>query len=498
MKVILLIRDGWGYRKSTVKNAICSANPKFHNYLIKNYPNILINASGEAVGLPKGFQGNSEVGHLTLGSGRIILQSLEKINQAINSQEFFSNKELLAAMNNTKEFGSTLHIMGLLQTQGVHSHIDHLKALIKMAKINGVKKLLIHCFTDGRDAPVNEGITHLKGIIKLLKKEKVGSIASISGRYYAMDRDKRWDRTKKAYDCIILGQASEFTNSAKALEAKYKMGETDEFVTPMKLKGYEGIKENDSIIFFNYRTDRPRQLTQAIIEPGFSGFERVYKKVFFVGMTNYYESKNFKAAYTYVEPKNLLGEIVSNKGLRQLRISETEKYAHVTFFFNGQLETPFIGEDRILIPSPKVATYDLEPKMSAPLIAEELVKNINQKEYDFIAVNLVNCDMVGHTGKTKAIITAVNAVDEATEKIVKAGLNKNYAIIVMADHGNAEDQTIKWKTSHTINPVPFILVANNMKNVILKNNTGLKDVAPTILKLLNINKPVDMTGEPIF
>jgi len=498
MKAILIIRDGWGYRKSESKNAIFSARPKFHNYLLKNYPNILIKASGEAVGLPKGFQGNSEVGHLTIGSGRIILQSMEKINQSIKSGDFYKNEELLKAIENAKINSSTLHIMGLFQTEGVHSHLDHLKALIRLAKEKGVKKLLIHCFTDGRDAPVNNGIIHLKEIIRLLKHAKLGSVATITGRYYAMDRDKRWDRTEKAYNNIMLGKGEEVSNLLDSLSEKYLADETDEFIKPMKIKGYEGVNDNDSMIFFNYRTDRPRQLTKSIIEPGFFEFEREKKKVYFVAMTNYYESKNLKYAYPDIKPKNILGQLISEAGLSQLRISETEKYAHVTYFMNGQIEPPFPKEERILIPSPKVATYDLKPEMSAPLIAEELVKNIRDKNYDFIAVNLVNCDMVGHTGKTPAIIRAVKAVDAAAEKIVNAGLEKNYAILVMADHGNAEDQTKKWKTSHTINPVPFILVSKEYKDVKLKPGKGLMDVAPTILKLLRIAKPKEMTGEAIF
>lgn len=498
MKTILIIRDGWGYRASKTKNAIRSANAKFHNYLIKNYPNTLIKASGEAVGLPKGYQGNSEVGHLTIGSGRIILQSMERINQEIKSGEFYKNEEFSKAINYVKNNNSTLHLMGLFQTQGVHSHLDHLKSLIKLAKKEGVKKLLIHCFTDGRDAPVNEGIKHLKEIVNILKNNNLGSVATITGRYYAMDRDKRWDRTKKAYDNIILGEGKEFTDSVKALKEEYELKQTDEFIKPMRLKGYSGINDFDSMIFFNYRTDRPRQLSQAIIEPDFKEFSRVKKNIYFVSMTDYYDSKFLKYAYPEIKPTSLLGQIISNKNLSQLRISETEKYAHVTYFMNGQIEKAFRGEDRILIQSPKVATYDLQPEMSAPLIADELVKNIKEKDYDFIAVNLVNCDMVGHSGITPAIIKAVKAVDNATKLIVEAGLEKNYAIIVMADHGNAEDQTIKWRTSHTINPVPFILVSNKYKNVKLKKGKGLQDIAPTILKLMNINKPKEMTGESIF
>jgi 2,3-bisphosphoglycerate-independent phosphoglycerate mutase len=498
MKSILIIRDGWGYRKSKTKNAIAFANPVFHKYLLKNYPNTLINTSGEAVGLPKGYQGNSEVGHLTIGSGRIIIQSMERINKDIKSKNFYKNIELLKAINNVKKNNSTLHLMGLFQTQGVHSHLDHLKALIKLAKKEGVKKLLIHCFTDGRDAPVNEGIIHLKTIVKILKKNKIGSIATITGRYYAMDRDKRWNRTKKAYDNIMLGEGKKYENPIKALKKEYELNQTDEFIKPIKMKDYNGVNNNDSIIFFNYRTDRPRQLTKAIIEPNFKEFKTVKKNIYFVALTNYYNSKYLLHAYPEIRPNNILGEIISKAGLSQLRISETEKYAHVTYFMNGQKETPFKKEDRILIPSPKVATYDLKPEMSVSLIADELIKNINEKDYDFIAVNLVNCDMVGHTGITKAIIKAVKAVDLATENIVKAGLKKNYAILIIADHGNAEDQTIKWRTSHTINPVPCILVSNELKNVKLKKGKGLKDVAPTILKLLKINKSKEMTGESIF
>lgn len=498
MKAILIIRDGWGYRKSKEKNAIAAANPKFHNYLIKNYPNTLLKASGEAVGLPKGFQGNSEVGHLTIGSGRIILQSMERINKDIKSKDFFQNPELLKAIMNVKKNDSTLHLMGLFQTEGVHSHLDHLKALIILAKKNGVKKLLIHCFTDGRDAPVHNGIKHLGDIMKFLKNQNLGRIATITGRYYAMDRDKRWDRTKKAYDNVALGKGEEFDDLYKGLKKRHSLGETDEFINPMKIKGYEGFNENDSVIFFNYRTDRPRQLTQAIVEPSFGAFERIKKRVYFVAMTDYYKSDYLHAAYKELKPHNFLGQVVSEKGLKQLRISETEKYAHVTFFLNGQVETPFKGEDRILIPSPKVATYDLQPEMSAPLIAKELVKNIKEKDYDFIAVNLVNCDMVGHTGKTPAIIKGVKAVDKASSEIIQAAIEKDYAVLVIADHGNAEDQTTKWRTSHTTNPVPCILVMKGKEKIKLKSKKGLSDVAPTILKILGISKPHEMTGEPIF
>jgi 2,3-bisphosphoglycerate-independent phosphoglycerate mutase len=291
MKTIMIIRDGWGYRASAKNNAILSANPKFHKYLINNYPNTLLKASGEAVGLPKRFQGNSEVGHMTIGSGRIILQSLEKINKSIDSGDFFNNSELIKAMEISKKNDSCLHLMGLFQTEGVHSHLKHLEALIKVAKKRGVKKLLIHCFTDGRDAPVHNSLIYVKKIQELLKKTGIGRIATITGRYYAMDRDKRWERTKLAYENIMLGKGEEYENPLDAIKKKHRFGETDEFIKPMKLKGYDGIKDNDSIIFFNYRTDRTRQLSQAIIEPAFTGFERIKPKIYFVAMTKYYTSK---------------------------------------------------------------------------------------------------------------------------------------------------------------------------------------------------------------
>ncbi len=498
MKTIIIIRDGWGYRSQAANNAIHSAKPKFHKYLIENYPHTLIKASGEAVGLPKGFQGNSEVGHMTIGSGRIILQSLEKINKAIDSGDFFKNSELLKAMNIAKKNDSYLHLMGLFQTEGVHSHLSHLEALIKMAKKNGVKNLLIHCFTDGRDAPVNNSLIHVKKIQGLLKKEGIGLIATITGRYYAMDRDKRWERTKLAYENIVLGKGEEYENPIDAIKHKHESGETDEFIKPLKAKGYTGIKDNDSIIFFNYRTDRTRQLTQAIVEPKFSGFEREKTKANLTAMTKYYESKYLKYAFSDTELKNILGEVISKAGMSQLRISETEKYAHVTFFMNCQNEKPYPKEERVLIPSPKVATYDLAPEMSAPLIADELEKIIPAKDYDFITVNLVNCDMVGHTGKMSAIIKGVKAVDDATKKITIAGLNKGYAVLIFADHGNAEDQRPEWITSHTINPVPIILASEKYKNVKLKEGKGLCDIAPTVLKLLGLKKPKEMTGEALF
>lgn len=499
-KVILVIRDGWGYRKSSYKNAIKQAPTPNADKLMKDYPSTIIKASGEAVGLPNGYQGNSEVGHLTIGSGRIILQSLTRINKSIKNGSFFKNKAFLKAVSNCKKHDSSMHLMGLLQVEGVHAHKDHLFALLDLCKKEGLKDVYVHVFTDGRDAPPKDSPKHVRSLKKKIKKIGVGRIATISGRYYAMDRDKRWHRTKKAYDCIVKGEAKRsFKKPIKAIKEAYKRDETDEFIIPIKQEGYEGVKNKDSIIFYNYRTDRPRQLTKAIIRDDFKHFKRDKPDVFFVAMTEYYKD-DLRAAFKDIKVDKLLGEIIANQGLRQLRISETEKYAHVTFFFNGQVEEPYQNEDRILIPSPKVSTYDLKPEMSVYKITKQLTKEIEKDKYHLIVVNLVNGDMVGHTGVVKAIKKAVSDVDKCVGKIVKTGLANDYTLIVFADHGNAEDQREKWLTSHTINPVPCILVSNsnNLRNCKLRRNSGLKDIAPTALEILGIKKPKEMTGKSMI
>jgi 2,3-bisphosphoglycerate-independent phosphoglycerate mutase len=357
--------------------------------------------------------------------------------------------------------------------------------------------VLVHAITDGRDSQVTDGVKHTRKVAERLKELGFGSIATLSGRYYTMDRDKRWERTKLAYDCIARGQAAEeFDDAEKKLGECYARNETDEFIKPKKARGYGGMKEGDSVIFFNFRTDRPRQLTQAIVEKDFTGWERKPLKVHYVTMTQYYTPMNARAAFKEHLVKNILGEVVAKKGLKQLRISETEKYAHVTFFLNCQQEKPFECEDRVLISSPKVATYDLAPEMSAREVTARLVSEINSKKYDLIIANLVNCDMVGHTGVTEAIIKAVETVDECTGKIADAGLKNDYTLLVLADHGNAEDQTPKWRTSHTINPVPLILASNKkeLQKTKLKEGMGLSSIAPTALALLGIPKPEEMTG----
>lgn len=498
---VILIRDGWGYNKRKTENAEVQAHPKYTDYLMETYPNTLIHASGEAVGLPKGYQGNSEVGHMTIGSGRIIFQSMEKINHSIKTKEFFKNKSFIGAINNCKKNKTTLHLIGLLQAEGVHSHIDHLFALFDLCKKEKFENVLIHVITDGRDSPVTKSLEYIKKLNTKLNQLKFGKIATISGRYYAMDRDNRWDRTQKAYNCIVEGQSEiEFNDAQKSIKNSHNKKEFDEFIKPQKLKGYQGIKENDSIIFYNFRTDRTRQLTKAIIEKNFEGFKRIQKKVFFVAMTQFYTPINGNVAFEDTKLNNLLGEVLSNNGLNQLRISETEKYAHVTFFFNGQIETPYKNEDRILINSPKVATYDLKPEMSANEVTERLVQEIEKGNHDVFVVNIVNGDMIGHTGVWNACLSAVTTVDNCVEKIVKKTLEKKGIALIFADHGNIEDQSAKWKTSHTINPVQFILVSDDkkLKNVKLKKDKGLQDVAPTLLKLLNIPKPKEMTGESLF
>ncbi|NCD01226.1 2,3-bisphosphoglycerate-independent phosphoglycerate mutase [bacterium] len=495
--VILIIRDGWGYSPKKKNNYINLAKTPNEDYYLKNYPHGLLDASGQAVGLEKGYQGNSEVGHLTLGSGRIILQSMVKINKAIRTGEFFKNKALLKTIKDCKKNKSKLHLIGLLQDQGVHAHIDHLFALLDLCQKEDFKDVLIHVITDGRDAPTTESLKHLKRLERKLKDLGFGQIVTISGRYYAMDRDLRWSRTKKAYDCIVSGKGKEFVKVKEQIKACHKSSEFDEFIKPRRLKGYQGFSKDDGAIFFNFRTDRPRQLTKAIVEKNFKEFKRTLIPKNFTTMTQYYHPINAKVAFENINIDNILGQVVSKAGFKQLRISETEKYAHVTFFFNGQKEKPFKGESRALIPSPKVATYDLKPEMSAFKIAKRLVREINKEDYELVVVNLVNCDMVGHTGKARAITKAVEAVDCAQGKIVKSALEKGYTCLLLGDHGNAEDKNSNTATSHTTNPVPVILISKNEKlqKVKILKGFGLRDVAPTILKLMGIKIPKEMTGK---
>ena len=496
-KVILIIRDGWGYRKSKKNNALANSKTPFTNNLMKKYPNVLLTAHNGAVGLPQKYMGNSEVGHMTLGSGRIINQSLIRINQSIKDGSFFKKKEFLEVISKAKKRGGAVHIIGLIQEEGVHSHLDHLFALLNLCSRKKFHNVKLHLITDGRDSPTNKGMKYLDKIEKKIEKLGFGEILSISGRFYAMDRDKRWDRTRVAYETIALGKSNiEFEIPKETLKESYKNNLTDEFVIPRVKKGYMGISNKDSVIFFNYRTDRARQLTHAFSDSKFRHFIRKKINAHYVSMSEYYSP--IKTAVAFKEPfiKNNLGEIIAKNNLKQLRISETEKYAHVTFFFNSQIEKPNKGEDRIIIPSPKVRTYDLKPEMSVNKIVKNLCLEIKKNKYNLIITNLVNGDMVGHTANVPAIKKACNFVDTGLKKIVEAGIKQNYNILILADHGNAEDQRKGWETSHTINPVPFILISNDKLKI--KEHKGLQDIAPTILDLMEIKKPKEMTGNSLI
>lgn len=497
--VILIIRDGWGYNSRATGNFIKIAKTPNEEYYLKNYPHGLLAASGEAVGLEKGYQGNSEVGHLTLGSGRIIFQSMAQINRAIEKGDFFKNKAFLGVIDKCRRYKTSLHLIGLLQTQGVHAHLNHLLALLDLCRQRKFKDVLIHVITDGRDAPPTESLKHLRMLNQKIKELGFGRIVTVSGRYFAMDRDNRWDRTKEAYDSIVLGQAPEFIDALNYVKTSHQAGVTDEFIKPGKQARYSGLQKNDGMIFFNFRTDRPRQLTKALLDKKFSGFKRSLIPIHMATMTQYYEPLPATVAFPNISLDNLLGEVIARAGLKQLRISETEKYAHVTFFFNGQKEKANQDEDRILINSPKVATYDLQPEMSAPKIATRLSKEIKRGIYDFIVVNLVNCDMVGHTADKTAILKAIAAVDKAQGEIIRAALEKNYTCLVLADHGNAEDKSAKTMTSHTTNPVPLILISadSRLRKAKLKTGAGLKDIAPTILKIMGLKIPKEMSGKNI-
>lgn len=492
-KVILVIRDGWGYRRSKKNNALANSKTPFTDDLMKKYPNVLLAAHDGAVGLPREYMGNSEVGHMTLGSGRIVDQSLIRINKSIRDGSFFKKKEFLEAISSAKKKCGVIHIIGLTQEEGVHSHLNHLFALLDLCKKKNFQDVKLHLITDGRDSPVNKGMVYLRKIEKKIKTVGFGEIVSISGRFYAMDRDKRWARTKKAYMAVAEGKSKEeFLDAKKSLVKSYREKIWDEFVEPRVREGYSGISNKDSVIFFNYRTDRARQLTRALSENKFNHFDRKKINAHYVSMTEYYRPIKTAVAFREPEIRNNLGVVVSKAKGTQLRISETEKYAHVTFFFNSQIEKPNNGEDRIIIPSPKVRTYDLKPEMSVDKIASSLVKEIRGGGYDLIVTNLVNADMVGHTANVPAIKKACSAVDSALKKIVEVGKEHNYSILILADHGNAEDQRKGWETSHTVNPVPCILVTD--KKIRLKKNRGLRDVAPTILDLMELEKPKEMTG----
>ena len=506
--VVLMVLDGYGLNDRTEGNAIAMANTPVMDKLMKECPFQKGYASGLAVGLPDGQMGNSEVGHMNIGAGRIIYQDLTRITKDIEDGTFFKNEELLEAMENCKKNDSDLHLFGLLSDGGVHSHLSHVYGLLEMAKQQGVSKVYVHAFLDGRDTPPASA----KGFVETLENKMaeigVGKVASLSGRYYAMDRDNNWDRVEKAYDSLVTGDGIKAESATQALQESYDNGKTDEFVEPTVIckdgQPLSLVKANDSVIFFNFRPDRAREMTRAFCDDKFTGFERKtgFIPLTFVCFKDYDESiPNKKVAFKKENIKNTFGEFLANHGKKQLRLAETEKYAHVTFFFNGAVEQTNKGEDRILVKSPKVATYDLQPEMSAPEVCDKLVDAIKSGKYDVIIINFANPDMVGHTGVQAAAIKAVETVDECVGKAVAAIKEVNGQLFICADHGNAE-QLIDYETgepftAHTTNPVPFILV-NADPEYTLREGGCLADIAPTLIELMGMEQPKEMTGKSLL
>ena len=502
-----MVLDGYGLNDRTEGNAIALANTPVMDKLMKECPFVKGQASGLAVGLPDGQMGNSEVGHMNIGAGRIIYQDLTRITKAIEDGDFFENKALLAAMDNCKKNDSDLHLWGLLSDGGVHSHITHLYGLLEMAKKQGLSKVYVHAFLDGRDTPPASGKEFIEELEKKMKEIGVGKIASLSGRYYAMDRDNNWDRVQKAYDSLTKGEGVQAEDAVKAMEDSYAKDVTDEFVLPTVItengKPVSVVKENDSVIFFNFRPDRAREITRAFCDDDFKGFERAKRlDTTFVCFTEYDDTiQNKLVAFHKVLLHNTFGEYLAAHDMTQARIAETEKYAHVTFFFNGGVEEPNKGEDRILVKSPKVPTYDMQPEMSAPEVCEKLVEAIKSDKYDVIIINFANPDMVGHTGVEAAAIKAVETVDACVGKAVEAIKEVDGQLFICADHGNAE-QLVNYETgepwtAHTTNPVPFILVNADPKYT-LRENGCLADIVPTLIQLMGMEQPKEMTGESLL
>ena len=496
----LIIMDGFGLRKETDGNAVAAAATPVLDRLFAENAWTELQASGRWVGLPDGQMGNSEVGHTNIGGGRVVFQDLPRISNAVADGSFFANTAYLHAMETCRTQGTALHLMGLLSDGGVHSHIEHLYALLRMAKRQGLEKVYIHAFLDGRDVSPSSGAGFVEETVRHCAEIGVGKIATVMGRYYAMDRDKRWDRVEQAYDAMVYGEGSASDpDPVHAVRESYAGGVTDEFVEPVVCDAEGSISDNDSVIFFNFRPDRARELTRALVDPEFSGFTRQLFPLTFVCTTEYDASMpNVEVAFPRQSVVNGLGEYLSRMGMTQLRIAETEKYAHVTFFFNGGVETVFPGEDRCLIPSPKVATYDLQPEMSAPAVCEECVKRIESGAYDVIVLNFANCDMVGHTGVFDAAVKAVETVDTCVGKVVEATRRQGGIAMVTADHGNAEvmqEADGSPMTAHTTNPVPFILVGAGSE---LRQGGCLADIAPTILDVLGLNQPEEMTGKTLI
>ena len=524
--LVLIILDGWGYAPPSPANAISLARKPNYDRLLREYPNTLIHTSGRYVGLPAGQMGNSEVGHLNIGAGRIVYMDITKIDVMIENGELYSNPVLLEAMKNARSGGRQLHFCGLLSDGGVHSHQNHLYALLRMAKQNGVDRTYVHCFMDGRDTMPTNGAGYIQQLLQKMRELGVGKIATISGRYYAMDRDKKWDRELKAFDALVAGKAEggEFVDPVRGVKESYNRDVTDEFIVPFVCVGPQGgpvavVRDEDTVINFNFRADRARQITRCLARESGLGAQggrdlpdaealdaaiprsRVPKNLKYVCMTQY--DKQFTLPFV-VQPdslKHILANVMADHELRNLRVAETEKYAHVTYFFNGGVEKPFPGEDRVLVPSPKVATYDLKPEMSAAGIAEAVVKAANDSAFDVVIVNFANADMVGHSGKIPPTVQAVETVDACLGEIYKAVRQRGGAMLITADHGNAEmmidPATGGPHTAHTTNPVPFIVVSEDAQKFGLRPDGSLQDISPTVLGMLGFAQPNEMTGKDL-
>jgi len=501
--LILMILDGFGIGKKGEEkaNAILAADTPNLDRLFKENPLTQIGASGMDVGLPDGQMGNSEVGHTNIGAGRIVYQELTRITKTINDDKLKDNEPIVKAIDNALQNGSDLHLMGLLSPGGVHSHITHLYGIVELCKAKGLKNVYIHAFLDGRDVPPSSAAEYIEDAMKKLDEIGVGKIATVMGRYYAMDRDNRWERVEKAYATLVYGEGVEAACPVCAVKNSYEQGVTDEFVIPCVIEGGAQIKPNDSVIFYNFRPDRAREITRTLVDPDFNGFERRngFFPLTYVCMTQYDATMpNVEVAFKPQTLVNTMGEYISSLGMKQLRIAETEKYAHVTFFFNGGVEKVYDGEDRILVKSPSVATYDLQPEMSAYKVTEKIIPAIESGKYDMIILNYANCDMVGHTGVFDAAVKAVEAVDDCAGQVVDAILKQGGAAIITADHGNADkmfDEDGKPFTAHTTNPVPFCVIGYDCK---LREGGVLADIAPTMLKIMDLPQPEEMSGKSII
>jgi len=501
--IMLIILDGWGINEDQKGNAVKLAKTPNLDMLFNNYPNTELKCSGKSVGLPDGVMGNSEVGHLNIGAGRIVYQDMLRIDNSISDKSFFKNSAFLDIIEKTKQNNGRLHLMGLVSDGAVHSHINHIFALIDIAEQNNIE-VLVHAILDGRDTPPDSGKNYIKQLNEYLKKYDKARIATICGRFYAMDRDKRWERIEKAYNLYTEGKGIEENDPLEAIENSYNRDESDEFVKPVIIKNNKKnvLCDNDGVIFFNFRADRAREITKALTDNEFVEFKRnLVPSLNFACMTKYDDSFELSVAFPPIKLNNNLGQIISNAGLKQLRIAETEKYAHVTYFFNSGEEEPFKNEDRVLIPSPReIETYDQKPEMSANTVTEKVVELIREKKYDLLILNFANMDMVGHTGVLEAAISACETVDNCIGKIINEIKSHNIISLITADHGNAEkmlEANGKIHTAHTTNPVPIILVDDSRKNIKLKNGI-LADIAPTILDILDIQKPSEMTGSSLI